>query len=310
MRRYVKEGRPSLVQAEDNQSNSLIVLSDKNHREALKPCRLGKHSKAYLLHLREEEQEKYILRGNILYEGETPLNKVELGSLVCDLNINYPIKNNLLIYGLFSYLYEKEDLRNKDTWFIKVVDIERYFGVSTGKKGYHLVNKLFDFQDIFGVIEDKVYPLLIIEDYTKTHIILKSPYMHELMKDILEGISLEGQEKSIYYTTVIDKSILKEKNELAALMTIELAILTVVTKEPHIAYGNLISKVPRLRQKVEGLESTSQQNRILKRCFLKVYELLEDRTQLVMKYPYMTISSCIPTVYELDKSIKIKKWGK
>ena len=120
-----------------------------------------------------------------------------------------------------------------------------------------------------------------------------------------------------YHTTLVLPKMFSDKNQMAILIAVELAVLTatMVQKGMRItAYAPkrgirgevLICRIPELREFVrEESRSVSSKSRKLKRAFERAYDLYSNCTECYLRYESLEITRTIPTLKTLDRHVII-----
>lgn len=188
-----------------------------------------------------------------------------------------------------------------------------------------LRNKVGAFQTLYGVIRDPKYPkrigsalpLLVSLGYddTTNTIRFSSPYMLRLIQTLynvtvrrskLRLNKMNEPEKFLIseHADIINTSITKERNKRS--VEIVFAIVTMIEQSKDenvfISVQKIFDRSPQLAEALKNTIRTSNKNTLLKRAFLKAYELLEKQTTLKERYPNMVFSEeflGIPTVSTL-----------
>lgn len=188
-----------------------------------------------------------------------------------------------------------------------------------------LRNKVGAFQTLYGVIRDPKYPkrigsalpLLVSLGYddTTNTIRFSSPYMLRLIQTLYNVTvrrskfrlnKMNEPEKFLIseHADIINTSITKERNKRS--VEIVFAIVTMIEQSKDenvfISVQEIFDRSPQLAEALKNTIRTSNKNTLLKRAFLKAYELLEKQTTLKERYPNMVFSEeflGIPTVSTL-----------
>lgn len=234
----------------------------------------------------------------------------EVRRLASDAMVNKSIEENVLIYGLFSYFVLK-GLKNCSTFDMSITDISRYFGVTLGKTGFRLVEKLESLQAVYGVLTDshQVFPLVIVGQ-TGTKFRVSSQYMHHIWKAMLTAS--ENPNTPYYFTGLAHANLVAERNKVAALIVIELVRLIVTAGSQHrpsIQVYTLEQYVPQLRVIRESDRPNKLKNRNLKRIFTRVYPLLNLKTDLSRTFTELKSNELTPTVAQFHHSITVYHRG-
>lgn len=257
--------------------NCLFIPTLPKFLDILRPVITSKSSKAVLFN---PNNEAYHLIDKQLYYKNNRLSEDDLNDLAAN-NENKPIREQLLIYAMFGFLYFENDLRNRSKFYIDKIQMNKYFGTSSGEHGFNLYEKLHDISNhVYGIIWDNgVYPIFNIEEHEK-NIVVESVYFHTLLNMMIEEISLQDNGK--FYTDAVNTSILLEKNKNSALIAVELASLLARCKKsgkPHIAVESLILRIESLTTICFFSDkSTSYKNKVLKKAFSEVVNILTCRT--------------------------------
>lgn len=293
-----------------------VVISKKNYRDALRPTLSNEASEAVLLHLKEGE--KYKLVDNTLYKEGTRLLDKEILELSANWDINKPLKYNTLLYPLYSYLFLfcRGDIENHEEVVLDLQSLCKYMGIASDAKSYEMVAKLKSFEDVLGFIAGKgVYRLLEIIKVEKSKISIKTPYFHRLVNVLIAKENMSAQK--YYHTTLVLPKMFSDKNQMAILIAVELAVLTATmvqkgkrstayTPKRGIRGETLICRIPELREFVrEKSRSVSSKNRKLKRAFERAYDLYSNCTECYLRYESLEITRTIPTLKTLDRHVTI-----
>lgn len=255
----------------------LTLLTAKGSEDALRPVLIkGKESRFVLLN---PEVPLTLEQGRLKDTAGKSINVRGAFNLAADADFNQPLEDNLLLYGLFTYFYQTQDLRNNSSFDVSISKLSDFLGVSYGgTNDFKLYAKLASFQSVFGISSDKIQPLLELKrDGDLLHI--RSLYMHELLLDILSS----GQR--YYYTELASLRLVSARNKIAALIVVELIRQYAKAgrcKQVKASLNSLIERVPQLKALSRDQQmSTSQKNRKLKRIFRSVEILLSEATELV-----------------------------
>ncbi|MEC1947634.1 hypothetical protein P9E76_21825, partial [Schinkia azotoformans] len=174
-----------------------------------------------------------------------------------------------------------------------VSEFSKYFGLSTGSKGFQLLEKLDELRTVYGVIpEFGVFPFLEIH-YQLGKLVLISHYLHHAFNMMLSDCFDRFGERGFYESDKVHASIVAERNKTAALIVIELVRLVVTAGrkgKPHISLRELAACIPTLYSIWVSKNSTSYKNRQLHRAFDGVVELLEQKTVLFNELQELTVN--------------------
>jgi len=160
----------------------LIIPTLKRFTDVFRPTVSKPDSRAFLFN---PQDARYQLEDGHLMRDDAVLSDDELRRLADDVTVNQPIEENVLIYGVFSYLVMK-GLEDYSTFDIGITDISRYFGVTMGQTGFRLFEKLQGLQTVYGILKDsnEVHPLLMVDRIGKK-LRVSSQYMHHVWQAIL-----------------------------------------------------------------------------------------------------------------------------
>lgn len=286
-----------------------IIPTLSGFNDVFRPAATKKNNQAFLFNPQDVQ---YQLKEGVLMLDGHVLSLDELIQLACDVTVNHPIEENVLIYGVFSYLALRKGLAYHSVLEISVTDISRFFNVTMGEKGFRLLEKLQSLETVYGVIVEpyEVFPLLTVER-VEAKLRVTSEYMYLTFKAMM-AISLDAShEKPYYFTDLAHANLVAERDKVAALIVIELVrlIVTAGRKQPHISFFTLERYVPQLRATRESATRNSTKNRDLKRIFSLVYRLLESKTELVSTFIDLSTNGVIPTVNRFHEVINVKHGG-
>lgn len=287
----------------------LIIPTLSGFKDMLRPAISDEKSRMALLNVQNED---FVFKGHVLYHRSKALSENEIFDLIAEPKINRPLDEPVLVNAIFSFLYLKRDLRNQVEFETSINELNSFMGVSTGAKGFRLVEKLEALSNIYGVISGVgVFPLLEVRRF-QNKLILTSHYFHQALNMMLtESVNRYG-ERGIYYTDKVHASLVAERNKTAALIVIELARLIVTAGrrgKPHITLSELALRIPQLYAIWSNPNGTSFQNRQLHRAFSKVKQLMADKTKLPKAYPELSIEIPVLQVSKPDAVIHIRHKG-
>ena len=290
--------------------NALMIPTLSGFTDVCRPTVSKTNSRAFLFN---PQDSKYQLKeGRILREGSA-LSVEELSQMAGEVTVNQSIEENVLIYGVFSYLISRKRLALYSASDIGITDISRFLGVTMGKTGFHLIEKLQALQTVYGVWADsgEVYPLLTVER-VGTKLRLSSSYMHNVWKAMIAASADLNLGMPYYYTELAHADLVAERKKVAALIVIELVRLIVTAgsrRRPEIQLSTLEKYVPQLRVIRESRQANKLKNRDLKRIFLMVYQLLESKTELHRTFLDFSTNKFIPKVDQFHKNIVVSHRG-
>ena len=177
-----------------------------------------------------------------------------------------------------------------------------------------ILNQIKSFNNLLGIINtgigSRMYPVIYNVEYIFRYntIKLTSPYFNQLILTIKQSSiinSKKNSDKLLFkpsHSFMIDATVIKEKNKRAVLLLFEVVSLIerAGNNVPHIKCRTLIQRCPDLRKALENAKCFSDANKHLKRAFGKMWELLNDKTDLNEKYKHLNITKIIPTTTRLD----------
>lgn len=300
-----------------NNNHILFIITNNKFLDSFRTTITNDGSLAVLFN--PEKHNDYCLTKNSLcYSNGKKISDEDFIKLLSSKNT--PIKNQLLINAIFSFIYFNFDVRNFWVYKIDKASLNRYLGLSIGAKGYNLYEKIASLSNIYGIIFNLgVFPLLKIKEQTNKIIVIESHYFHQLALLVLENSYNSYGEAAKFYSDKVNLSILKEKNKNAAMIAIELISLSSRCKaNAHIKLKTLIYRVPNLLQVCQSTtESTSLKNRTLKRAFKDVKNILDKCTKLQdevenfnITFPEIkmnNLDACIEINFKYTKNINKKR---
>ncbi|MEC1717799.1 hypothetical protein [Schinkia azotoformans] len=290
-------------------NNRLIVPTLKGFTDCFRTAITSDNSCMFLFNPASSE-DLYELIDNVFYYQSHELSPDEIQELASNPKENKPIKENLLVYGVFSYLYSLHDLRNHNEFETTISSISYFLGLSTGTKGFKLKENMEELGKVYGVIVDKCYPLLEVEE-RNGNLIIRSEYMHHALNLMLQECNDRYGERGRYYTDSVHANLVNGKNKIAALVVIELASLIARAKgnQAHISLKSLAYRVPPLLNIWLSDSSISMKNRKLRRVFENLYDLLGNKTELYIDLKDLEISIPQLSVSKPDAVIRIRYKG-
>lgn len=111
-------------------TNALIIPTLSDYTNVFRPTISKPISKAFLFNPKDY---RYRLEDNSLKLDDNRLSTEDLRRLAGDPEVNQPIEENVLIYGIFSYLSLKKGLAFHSSFEIRITDMSRYFGITMVK---------------------------------------------------------------------------------------------------------------------------------------------------------------------------------
>ena len=269
------------------------------------------------------------------------ISKVELQDITTKESIE--TLNTPLLAAFYSILLEQwsQQVENSgrpaDVISLSVPAFSKFIGKKANQgtdSAKDLIDKVKSFHNIVGVFKDgttnrqSIFPVLLFEGYdAKTNTIsFSSPYMRYLINMIyLQSIRRDKNGKTLTrkdgqpklkpaYSYLVHADLLKEKNT-AAIENVYIIIRTIEQAgdhTPHISARTILERNPQFYQR---LEQSSNKNQLLKRVFIKTWQLLREKTSLQDRYkgiklPEPRNPKNIPTMSTLDNTFEFPHQGK
>lgn len=288
----------------------LIIPTLKGFTDVFRPTVSKPDSRAFLFN---PQDARYQLNDGRLMRDGAVLSLEELSRLAGDVTVNQSIDENVLIYGMFSYLVLKKGLSYHSTVEIGITDISRFFRVTMGKTGFRLFEKLHALQAVYGVWTDsrEVFHLLTVERMGKK-LMVSSQYMHYVWKAMIATSEDPNNGRPFYFTELAHASLVAERDKVAALLGIEFVRLIVTAgrrRQPNIRFSTLEQYVPQLRVIRESFRPNKLKNRDLKRILSRAYRILESKTELSRTFVDFGTNEVIPKVEQFHEVIKVHHGG-
>ncbi len=171
-----------------------------------------------------------------------------------------------------------------------------------------IIEALSRFNQVVGIIDGKVLPVIFVEDYCKEKntITVSSPYMLQLIVTLM---ALKTKKPS--HSFLIKPDIRNERNKRAIEMV---HILIVLIEEAgnhsaHIRASNLVNRNPLLKCALDRA-APADKNKLLRRTFSKAWELIKTRTDILQKYKDFNMPDSIPTMSKLNVVYEFTHKGK
>ena len=207
---------------------------------------------------------------------------------------------------MFSFIYYNSS-KDTDTYTFKVADLKRYRGQAHGSKSLNVKCELLKLNNIecwFVGLDTDRFAAVGIEGKVVT---LQSSYIYEVIK-AMDYLTVKPNGKhSPSYTSLVNKSIILERNHSSAGIVFELCKLIErrgganSNQSVHIAVGTLIDRCSILRGKIEYASTVSRKNQILREDITKALELLKSRTSIYDTFDNLEIV--------LPETIAVNKQG-
>ncbi|MFC5530473.1 hypothetical protein [Cohnella yongneupensis] len=261
----------------------LLIPTLKGYRDMLRTAVTEENeSKAVLFHPKVDD---YVLKNGCLYCRGSALSYEQIISLVSNPEVNKSLKEPILPYALFSFMYSKGDVRNNARLETTESELCSFLGVSTGGNGFKLIEKLRHLQYVYGEIPTRgVFPFLQIEEQQAGRYVLTSEYLHHVLNMMLAESFEKYGHRARYYTNKVHSDIVAVRNKTAAVIVIELSHLIVTAGrqgKPHMTLQELVLRIPQLLAIWTSTQHrTGFRNRQLKRAFEPVVDLMREKTAL------------------------------
>lgn len=195
---------------------------------------------------------------------------------------------------------------------------------NTSRKYIELfISKVLDFQNILGIINEEIQPVLLYagEDENRGIVRISSPYLARVISEIY-GASIRtdrngnpklkknGEPLMLpSYSYLIKSSLIKERNKNAAenVRIIVALIEQAGDHIPHIRASSIVERNLQLQASLNGLQ-TADKNKVLKRAFSKTWELLRTQTDIDKVYKNIKLPDpndpvYLPTYKNLENTV-------
>lgn len=199
----------------------------------------------------------------------------------------------------------------------------------------NMLNTLMSYQHVIGVIKEfengrvytSRYPMLVwmganSKDNT---IMFASPYLNMLVYNIMKdaaridkrGNTLRKRNGNLLFEAhnsyLVKPSIVRERNKRAAEIVRIVCVLIEQAGDfgtAHISARTIIERHAELAQALDETDDSSNKNRMLKKTFLKAWELLHTQTKLEEVYKDIKFPTTYPTIASLDMVFEFPHKGK
>ncbi len=210
--------------------------------------------------------------------------------------------NNIILLGLFSYLYHTGKLYDTAPIKFRTEDFRRYCGYSRGGKSFDIKSEMLTFNDLQfqwnGSDAKQVAQVENVGRFTR----VKSVYLRNIALamraitkvDIVTHKGYHIRRFTSSYVSLVKASIVSDSNKSAIEITIEICKLierrgTHYHCSAHITVRTLIDRCPTLRFKIETAKANSRRNQIIRDDFSRALLLLKSKTSLYDAYTDMQI---------------------
>ena len=212
--------------------------------------------------------------------------------------------DNLLLLGLFSFLYLTRYSLESCEYTFKISEFKRYIRYVGGGNSKDIPHVLEELQSMGYSWNQQNFSevVKVTLNQTRTVATVESNYFLNLMKQMAtyNGSTNKygkkvGKGKSSY-SSMIYTSILKERNHAATEVAIELVKAIErrgalgVGEDLHIKVGTLLQRCPTLYSQVTRAKEKKEKNRICKVAISKGIELLKKHTALYDHFTNLKIS--------------------
>lgn len=207
-------------------------------------------------------------------------NQQSICHIVDNANVNI-----VFIITVFSFIYYNCS-KSTDTFSFKISDLKKYRGQAHGSNSLDVKTELLKLNEIkcwFDRINIESFATVNIEGKLIT---IQSSYIYEVIRAMgYLTLKVDGKH-SPSYTSLVDKSIILERNHSAVEIVCELCKLierrggATSNQTVHIAINTLIDRCSILRGKIENASTVSRKNQILREDIEKALELLRTRTSI------------------------------
>ena len=278
---------------------------------------------------------------NVIDESEINLAKIkdtELAKIdLWTLRVLYSVIGKKLIQEFNDQSINLEQLE-KFPVKIYIPDLLRAMGV-TGNPNKKNINSLIDtirtgYANVIGVIPVKQngkiyhnkYAVIAWHSYNEVEntVTFASPYMNYLLYNIIKSSIRRDKAGKIKtnkkgyplltanHSYLVKSTIASERNKRAAENVRYICVLIeqAGNHTPRATASTIIKNNPELEQALNEIADAANKNRLLKRTFLKTWELLRTQTRLLEFYPDIKIPDTFPTMSTLDMVFEFPHSGK
>lgn len=319
----------------------LPVITSSTYQNALT---FNKNSSAYLQPLKTDKTAQIQYKSGTLFLKGLPVSSAGLSSLCTQNNEGIEDFNLILLRALYGVILAGiSSTLSGCRSSCKVItiyypDFARKIGKSPNMSkndAKTFAESILQFRTVVGIIgngskNSGILPVLILKehDISKNTISFASPYMERIAKDIYESavrkkkngdvlLKKNGEPQMLpTHSYLIDMGIAKERNRKA----VEIVFIVVALIEqagnntPHIRASTIIDRNPLLHKSMDGQKSGNKNN-LLKRSFVKAWQLLREKTFLTRTYKDIQLpdpgdTAVIPTVSSLGMVFNFPHKGK
>lgn len=271
--------------------------------------------------------------GRLYFPDMKPVSEVELQNLQTwkgITEIDLPLLR--VFYNVILSEFQKTGIL-KDAVAVYVPDLAEFMGLKRNLTRQEIeqkiINKVKSFQDVTGVLRGtrngkpstSYYQVLVFLWYNEqtNTIAFQSPYMNLVIQTIFNvsvrrdkagqpKLKKDGEPLQLpSHSYLIDSEIVKERNKAAVENVV--IIITLIEQAgdnlPRIKASTIIERNPQLQ---ERLNTSNDAGTILKRVFVKTWELLRAKTKLTEVYEDIQLPdpknpASIPTMKTLNSTV-------
>ncbi|WP_135555452.1 hypothetical protein [Paenibacillus cymbidii] len=246
--------------------NRLIVITEPVFQGVLS-LYVARETRAFLFY---PTAESMLYADGKLFDGSEWLSLDETIRLAKVRENNVPLPEPVLLVGIWSYMFH-HGLRVRPEVETTEHKLNTFMGLSVGRNGFNLRDKLADLSRIYGIIPGKgVFPFLEFIGGSGNQWVLKSYYLYQLLKTIKEHLSATTTKK-YYYSKRAYANLVSAKNKTAAMILLQLICLVtkagINTYRPSISLHTLAERIPALREILYGNQPSNTRQKRLRRAF-------------------------------------------
>ena len=321
----------------DNTKPNLAIILDKNYKDSLTIAN-DKTKNKFLSYIQPIAESLEYKNGTLQLKGfpisYAQLENLDEPSIVPDINVDL-LRS---LYTLMLPFIIQKTIVSDDALVgvtISVPQICKWIGLSENYSNHSrdaLIANLLQFQSLLGVITNPLskkkekFPVFLYvgENTVKNTVTFISPYLSRVISLITKNNYKRDSSGKIMFkkdggpialpkhSYLIHSDIAKEKNRKAVeivYIIVQLIEDNPGNKEPSITAADIVEKTYYLYNSLVDATSIQAYNMFLKRAFTQAWKLLEDKTDLKIKYPSIEFptENEYPTKSTLAKSKYIFK---
>lgn len=294
-----------------NEHDNYIPLFIPSYPKFRDMLRIGKTEKGCQAVLLPPLAAGYDCRDGGLYKDGVLLEDKSLRELLMQ---GGSIPDAILVYGMLSFFYYMDDIRNRTSMECSWKELWDFLGRKEGGNAYRLQETLSNYETVVGWVYGKgVFPLLKVEHLPGDRLRLTSEYFHHALNALLSVSCPEDEEEpKRFRITTMYRSVILHRNKLAALVSLEFARLLESSGQTksQISICTLTQCIPAFGIALgDESKSISFRNRKLRDTLKVAAEIIGDHSELPRRYPDLLIQLPErPTVKNLDAVVKL--WRK